>query len=115
MEKENKQNNALTLIGLAILAMAGVGDDKMRSIASMWGIASPEETGTNVATVKGKDNIDYIKGVRGLADYLGISPPTAIKYIKEGKLDGALRKVGAKKYVFLRDEIDKCLARTNNK
>lgn len=48
---------------------------------------------------------DYCFGVRQLADYLGVSTPTAQKYINEGKLDPAIRKVG-RKYSFLKSKVD---------
>ncbi len=52
---------------------------------------------------------DYVFGIRGLADYLGVSDPTAQKYVNSGKLDPAIRRVG-KKYSFLKSKVDEIFA-----
>lgn len=48
---------------------------------------------------------DYCFGIRGLADYLGVSAPTAQKYVNSGQLDSAIRRVG-RKYSFRKSELD---------
>ena len=52
---------------------------------------------------------EYVYGIRGLADYLGVSDPTAQKYVNAGKLDPAIRRVG-KKYSFLKSKVDEIFA-----
>ena len=54
---------------------------------------------------EGNSPSDYVYGIRGLSDYLGVSPPTAQKYVNSGKLDAAMRKVG-RKYSFHKASVD---------
>ncbi len=48
---------------------------------------------------------EYCFGIRGLADYLGVSTPTAQKYVNSGQLDSAIRRVG-RKYSFRKSDLD---------
>lgn len=55
---------------------------------------------------------DYVYGIRGLADYLGVSDPTAQKLVNSGKLDSAMRKVG-RKYSFRKAKVDEIFSHNN--
>ena len=97
----------------AILAMASEGnpgqyDDAVRlAMMKATGIEQkPEAVGRNSSAPSPSD---YCYGVRQLADYLGVSAPTAQKYINDGKLDPAMRRVG-RKYSFLKAKVDEIFA-----
>ena len=115
----NKENTSriLTLMGLSLLAMASEGNpgqyDEAVRLAMMkaTGIEQKPETVGRNSSAPGTS--DYCFGVRQLADYLGISAPTCQKYINEGRLDPAIRKVG-RKYSFLKAKVDEIFS-INNK
>ena len=109
MKNNENTNRILTLMGLSLLAMASEGnpgqyDDAFRlAMMKATGIEqAPEKAGTNSSAPSPSD---YCLGVRQLADYLGISPPTCQRLINEGKLDPAMRRVG-RKYSFLKSKVD---------
>jgi excisionase family DNA binding protein len=113
MKTNENTNRILTLMGLSLLAMASEGnpgqyDDAVRlAMMKATGIEqTPEKAGTNSSAPSPSD---YCFGVRQLADYLGVSAPTAQKYINEGKLDPAMRRVG-RKYSFLKAKVDEIFA-----
>lgn len=60
-------------------------------IASITGLSQVAPVG-DIAGSEGGGK--FIHGIRGLADYLGVSIPTAQKYKDSGRLDPAIRKVG---------------------
>ena len=109
MKTNENTSRILTLMGLSLLAMASEGNpgqyDEAVRLAMMkaTGIEqTPEKAGKNSSS---PDPSDYCFGVRQLADYLGISTPTCQKYINEGRLDPAMRKVG-RKYSFKKSKVD---------
>ena len=113
MKTNENTNRILTLMGLSLLAMASEGnpgqyDDAVRlAMMKATGIEqTPEKAGTKSSAPSPSD---YCFGVRQLADYLGVSAPTAQKYINEGKLDPAMRRVG-RKYSFLKAKVDEIFA-----
>lgn len=114
MKNSENTNRILTLMGLSLLAMASDGNpgqyDEAVRLAMMkaTGIEQTPETAGRNSSSPGPS--DYCFGVRQLADYLGVSAPTAQKYINEGKLDPAMRKVG-KKYSFLKSKVDEIFAK----
>ena len=108
--KNEQINQALALTGIALLMIASGGDalqfdDAVKKVI-LKAIGVDIET-----TQKQKDEpitssaTDYVYGIRGLSDYLGVSAPTAQKYVNSGRLDPAIRKVG-KKYSFHKAKID---------
>ena len=112
MRNDEKTNKALTLMGLSILAMANGGDagqfsDAIRmAVMEATGLIPSQQQETEPFS---NASSDYCYGIRGLADYLGVSTPTAQKYKDSGILDGAIRKVG-RKYSFLKSKVDEAFA-----
>ena len=115
--KNNSNMNTLLMVLWAIL-MAFKDDldvDVMSTIMQSIGTATGLSIGMGPLAAKGghqepqASGSDYVYGIRGLADYLGVSDPTAQKYVNSGKLDPAMRKVG-RKYSFLKAKIDEIFA-----
>ena len=109
MKKEEKTNKILAMMGISLLTLAGEGnagqfDDAIRLVIMKASGIEPEPVKASKSTSSPAPS-DYCFGVRQLADYLGVSAPTAQKYINEGKLDPAIRKVG-RKYSFLKAKVD---------
>ena len=88
--------------GFDILDMFHELTTKIQEIAP----PAPKKSGRKLKpTQEGNGPSDYVYGIRGLSDYLGVSPPTAQKYVNSGKLDAAIRKVG-RKYSFNKATVD---------
>lgn len=108
--KDEQTNQALALIGIAMLMIASGGDalqfDEVVKKAVLQAIGADVETHKEEKKEPGTPSpSDYVYGIRGLSDYLGVSPPTAQKYVNSGKLDAAMRKVG-RKYSFHKASVD---------
>lgn len=112
---KDKTNQAIALVGIALLMLASDGnallfDEAIKEVILKAIGIEP------VAPKKGKEESescrpsDYVYGIRGLSDYLGVSPPTAQKYVNSGLLDGAIRRVG-RKYSFLKSKVDEAFAK----
>lgn len=115
--KNNANMNTLLMVLWAIL-IAFKDDldvDAMNTIMQSIGAASGLTAGFGpLAAGSGHPEstpspTEYVYGIRGLADYLGVSDPTAQKYVNAGKLDPAIRRVG-KKYSFLKSKVDEIFA-----
>ena len=115
---KDKTNQAIALVGIALLMLASDGnallfDEAIKEVILKAIGIEP------VAPKKGKEESDsyspsdYVYGIRGLSDYLGVSPPTAQKYVNSGLLDGAIRRVG-RKYSFLKSKVDEAFAKRTN-
>ena len=111
---KNTNNMSTLLMVLWAILMAFKDDldvDVMNTIMQSIGAASGLSAGLGpLAAGSGHPEStagpsEYVYGIRGLADYLGVSDPTAQKYVNSGKLDPAIRRVG-KKYSFLKSKID---------
>ena len=109
MKKEHT-DQALALIGIALLMFASGGDTLMfddtikKAVMKAIGIDTDIDR-KEKNEPEGYGPSDYVYGIRGLSDYLGVSPPTAQKYVNSGKLDAAMRKVG-RKYSFHKASVD---------
>ena len=107
----NEQTNqALALIGIALLMVASGGDTLQfddvikKALLKAIGVEDDSHKKEKNETTTSSPS-DYVYGIRGLSDYLGVSPPTAQKYVNSGRLDEATRKVG-RKYSFHKAKID---------
>lgn len=116
MKQQENTNKILALMGISLLTLASEGnaglyDDAVRlAIMKASGVTPEPEVAEKKTSSPGAS--DYCFGVRQLADYLGVSAPTAQKYINEGILDPAMRRVG-RKYSFLKSKVDEIF--TNRK
>lgn len=113
--KNEQANQALALIGIALLMVASGGDTLIfddaikKAVLKAIGVDSDiDRKEKNVPETSSPS--DYVYGIRGLCDYLGVSPPTAQKYVNSGKLDAAMRKVG-RKYSFHKAKVDEVFAK----
>ena len=101
-----KENNKMMLLILLSMVSMIAGEDQQEQvgqmIASIMGIFPSQATG-NCATSDGDGK--YLHGIRGLADYLGVSVPTAQKYKDSGILDGAIQRVG-RQFNFDMNKVD---------
>ena len=109
MKKEHT-DQALALIGIALLMFASDGDTLMFDDTIKKAVMKAIGVDTDIDRKEknepeGYGPSDYVYGIRGLSDYLGVSPPTAQKYVNSGKLDAAMRKVG-RKYSFNKAAVD---------
>ena len=112
---KDKTSQAIALVGIALMMLASDGNallfDEAIKEAVLKAIGIEP-----VASKKEKEESeslspsDYVYGIRGLSDYLGVSPPTAQKYVNSGLLDGAIRRVG-RKYSFLISKVDEAFAK----
>ena len=109
MKNNENTNRILTLMGLSLLAMASEGNpgqyDNAVRLAMMKATGIEQAPETAARNSSAPTTSDYCYGVRQLAEYLGISAPTCQKYINEGKLDPAIRRVG-RKYSFRKSMVD---------
>ena len=112
MKNSNSMNTLLMVLWALLMAFKDDLDvDVMNTIMQSIGAASGLSAGFGpLAAGNGHPDstpspTEYVYGIRGLADYLGVSDPTAQKYVNSGKLDPAIRRVG-KKYSFLKSKID---------
>lgn len=108
--KNEQTNQALALIGIALLMVASGGDTLMFDNAIKKAVLKAIGVDTDIdRKEKNEPETDspsaYVYGIAGLARYLGVSPPTAQKYVNSGKLDAATRKVG-RKYSFHKTKVD---------
>jgi len=110
MKQNNNTNILLMVLWTTIWAFLkdDLNEDAMTALMSS--IGSTTGLPSNLDAVNRHhdtrvDTSEYIYGIRGLADYLGVSGPTAQKYVNSGKLDPAIRRVG-KKYSFRKAIID---------
>ena len=108
--KNEQTNQALAIIGIALVMVASGGDNLMFDDAIKKAVLKAIGVDTDIDRKEknepeGNGPSDYVYGIRGLSDYLGVSPPTAQKYVNSGKLDAAMRKVG-RKYSFHKASVD---------
>lgn len=108
--KNEQTSQALALIGIALLMVASDSDTLMFDDAIKKAVLKAIGVDTDIARKEKNEQetsspSDYVYGIRGLSDYLGVSPPTAQKYVNSGKLDAAMRKVG-RKYSFHKAKVD---------
>lgn len=108
--KNEQTNKALALIGIALLMVASDSDTLMFDDAIKKTVMKAIGVDTDIARKEKNEQetsspSDYVYGIRGLSDYLGVSPPTAQKCVNSGKLDAAMRKVG-RKYSFHKAKVD---------
>ena len=93
MAKEDKDKMMLLLL-LSMMSMISGGDLKeelMKVATLVTGFGPNIDVGTCSPPEK---DVKYLHGIRGLADHLGVSIPTAQKYKDSGILDSAIRRVG---------------------
>lgn len=116
MKNSNSMNTLLMVLWALLMAFKDDLDvDVMNTIMKSIGAASGLSAGFGpLAAGNGHPDstpspTEYVYGIRGLADYLGVSDPTAQKYVNAGKLDPAIRRVG-KKYSFLKSKVDEIFA-----
>jgi hypothetical protein len=114
--KNSNMNTLLMALWAILMAFKDDLDvDVMNTIMQSIGAASGLSAGFgplaagNVHPESTAGPSEYVYGIRGLADYLGVSDPTAQKYVNAGKLDPAIRRVG-KKYSFLKSKVDEIFA-----
>lgn len=113
MKNNNNLSTLLMVLWAVLIAFKeDLDGDVMNTIMQSIGTASGLSAGFGPLTTSNShpdthtdSASDYVYGIRGLADYLGVSDPTIMKYISSGKLDPAIRRVG-KKYSFLKSKID---------
>lgn len=112
MKNSNNMNTLLMVLWAILMAFKDNldGDDMntiMQSLGTATGLSAglAPFTSANGHPDSTASPSDYVYGIRGLADYLGVSDPTAQKYVNSGKLDPAIRRVG-KKYSFLKSKVD---------
>lgn len=88
-----KDNKMMMMVVLSIISMMDEEQQGqlMQMMSSVTGLAQMAPVGDSISIEAGGK---YIHGIRGLADYLGVSIPTAQKYKDSGILDSAIRKVG---------------------
>lgn len=118
MKYNDNTSRILTLMGLSLLAMASEGnpgqyDDAVR-LAMMRATGIEAGSGTDGANRNSSSPgpTDYCHGIRGLADHLSISIPSAQKLVNSGIMDPAIRRVGHK-YSFLKSKVDEILSGTD--
>ena len=98
---KDKTNQALALIGIALLTLASDGnallfDDVIKeTVMKAIGI-DPDALKKTIVEPETESPSAYVYGITGLARYLGVSPPTAQKYVSSGFLDDSIRQVGRK-------------------
>ncbi len=94
-------------MGLSLLALAGEEKTDMSGVmaAALSAAGLIPELPPKIQTGLSPKVEDYCYGIRGLADYLGVSAPTAQKYVNDGILEPATRRVG-RKYSFLKAKVD---------
>ena len=112
---KDKTSQAIALVGIALMMLASDGNallfDEAIKEAVLKAIGIEP-----VASKKEKEESeslspsDYVYGIRGLSDYLGVSPPSAQKYVNSGLLDESMRRVG-RKYSFNRAKVDEAFAK----
>ena len=108
--KNEQTTQALALIGIALIMIASGGDASQFNDAVKKVILKAIGVDTDTSQQEKNEPItpspsDYVYGIRGLSDYLGVSTTTAQKYVNSGRLDAALRKVG-RKYSFQKAKVD---------
>lgn len=101
------------MMGLSLLAMAGIvpGDQLNGLLASIGmglGLGPAPSSNSSGPLPPAHGACDYVFGIRGLADFLGVSEPTAQKLKNSGKIDSAIRKVG-RKFAFDKQELNRIL------
>ena len=110
---KDKTSQAIALVGIALLMLASDGNallfDEAIKEAVLKAIGIEPVASKKEESESGSPS-DYVYGIRGLSDYLGVSPPTAQKYVNSGLLDGAIRRVG-RKYSFLKSKVDEAFAK----
>lgn len=112
---KDKTNQAIALVGIALLMLASDGnpllfDDVIKeAILKAIGI-EPVPPKKEKEESEADSPSNYVFGIRGLSNYLGVSPPTAQKYVNSGFLDVAIRRVG-RKYSFLKSKVDEAFAK----
>lgn len=114
MKNNENTSRILTLMGLSLLAMASEGnpgqyDDAVRlAMMRAAGIEAGAGTEGSNRSTSSPGPSDYCHGIRGLADHLSISIPSAQKLVNSHIMDPAMRKVG-RKYSFLKSKVDEIL------
>lgn len=94
MAKEEKDKMMMLLL-LSMMSMISGEEQKeplMQMAASVSGLNPSMMTNGDKNINDG--GVKYLHGIRQLADYLGVSIPTAQKYKDSGILDSAIRRVG---------------------
>ena len=104
--EQKVRNKVLNLIGLSLMALSeGITEEELSRMIS-FSVSTRNRLGSITEDELNKDvTREYIYGIRGLGDYLGVSAVTAQKYVNQGKLDPAIRKIG-KKVSFLKKKVD---------
>ncbi len=107
MKTTENNNKMLIILGLSFIAMAGdEGNSLYQEVAArLLPAPAVKEEVTSEAS-------EYAFGIRGLSDYLHVSVPVVQKYVNEGVLDPAIRKVG-RKYAFNKAKVDEIFALRN--
>ncbi len=104
--KTTENNKMLIVIGLSFIALAGdEGNSLYQEVAARL-LPTPAPAVKEGMTSEASD---YAFGIRGLSDYLHVSVPVVQKYVNEGVLDPAIRKVG-RKYAFNKAKVDEIFA-----
>lgn len=108
--KNEQTNQALALIGIALLMIASGGDALQLDETVKKTVLKAIGVNPDIAQKEKNEPVtpspsDYVYGIRGLSDYLGVSVPTAQIYVNSGRLDAAIRQVG-RKYSFHKAKVD---------
>lgn len=107
--KTTENNKMLIVIGLSFIALAGdEGNSLFQEVAARL-LPTPAPAVKDGATSEASD---YAFGIRQLSNYLHVSVPVVQKYVNEGVLDPAIRKVG-RKYAFNKAKVDEIFALRN--
>ena len=112
MKNNSKMNTVLMVLWAILFALKDeIDGEVMSNLIQSIGAVTGLSIGMGPLAPEGDKQehqvsaSDYVYGIRGLADYIGVSDPTAQKYVNSGKLDPAMRKVG-RKYSFLKAKVD---------
>lgn len=107
MKNDKEHDFVMMLLFAIIISMRDCGDNVTETLhQAIVEYASRKQSMDSMSSIEIQhDSSEYCYGIRGLADYLGVSAPTAQKYVNSGLLDSAIRKVG-RKYSFLKAKVD---------
>ncbi len=113
---KDKTNQAIALVGIALLMLASDGNPLLfndaikEAVLKALGIEPETPKKKEIKESETDSPSAYVYGIAGLARYLGVSPPTAQKYVNSGFLDGAIRQVG-RKYSFNKEKVNEAFAK----
>ena len=113
---KDKTNQAIALVGIALLMLASDGNPLLfndaikEAVLRALGIEPGAPKKKEMEEPETDSPSAYVYGIAGLARYLGVSPPTAQKYVNSGFLDGAMRQVG-RKYSFNKAKVNEAFAK----